>query len=48
MKMNNTCGVASFAMWPVLSGVKELNPLTGEVEEVPLVKAKSDEEHLKH
>lgn len=31
MAANNTCGVANFAMFPVLVGVKELDPFQGEV-----------------
>lgn len=46
IKMGNTCGVASFAMWPVIKGEPSLNPLTGEMEERLYENAQS-EEHLK-
>jgi hypothetical protein len=47
MKMNNTCGVSGFAMWPVITGIRGLNPLTGETEDIPLANAELVEEHLK-
>jgi hypothetical protein len=31
MAANNTCGVASFAMYPVIVGVNELDPFLGEI-----------------
>lgn len=31
MAANNTCGVANFAMFPVLVGVKELDPFLQQV-----------------
>ncbi|XP_070509254.1 crustapain-like [Chironomus tepperi] len=33
MAANNTCGVASFAMYPVIVGVRELDPFLGEIYE---------------
>jgi hypothetical protein len=47
MKMGNTCGVASFVMWPVIAGERSLNPLTGEMEEIVYENAEI-EEHLRH
>ncbi|KAG5677076.1 hypothetical protein PVAND_006860 [Polypedilum vanderplanki] len=45
IKMGNTCGVASFAMWPIIIGERSLNPLTGEVEDKFF--EKNDEEYLR-
>ncbi|KAG5677077.1 hypothetical protein PVAND_006861 [Polypedilum vanderplanki] len=46
MKMGNTCGVASFAMWPIIIGERSLNPLTGELEE-KIYENAEDEDYLK-
>jgi hypothetical protein len=47
MKMNNTCGIASFVMWPVLDGEKYLNPLNSDDDERVTDKVDEDE-HLRN
>lgn len=33
MADNNTCGIANFAMYPVIVGAKDLDPFEGDVYE---------------